>query len=389
MTFRPGAGLGAIRRDPEGRGFIFEARWILLLFGTTRAALVLIGVVSRQLLAPLRLEPYPWNYSKSLWLSIWGVWDSGWYLDIAAFGYSATQRTDPDTLHQANYAFFPLYPLSMRALGPLVGGPFNAGLVISNLCLLAGCFALLRLVELDHDTATARRAVKFLILVPTGFILSGVFSESLFLALAISAFLFVRLDRLPLAGAAGFLASLTRPVGVLLVLALALAYWRGRRAARRPIPARAAWLALAPLGLAAFAGFNYALTGNALAFARIQASWRPSFDSPLKVLATGLGSADVPTCFSAWMTLVAVLLLAVFARRLGLAYFVLGLLLILVPLSGGLTSMPRYLLAVFPIPILLAQLGVRKSLDEALTVGLALLQGFLMVFWANGFKLVV
>jgi hypothetical protein len=248
---------------------------------------------------------------------------------------------------------------------------------------------LLRLVELDHDTATARRAVKFLLLFPTGFILSGVFSESLFLALAMAAFLFVRLDRLPLAGAAGFLASLTRPVGVLLVLALALAYWRSQRAARRPVSARVAWLALAPLGLAVFAGFNGALTGNALAFARIQAAWRPSFDSPLKVLVKGLGSADVTTCFSAWMTLLAALLLAMFARRLGLAYCVLSFLLIVVPLAGGLTSMPRYLLAVFPVPILLAQLGVRKSLDEALTLGLALLQGFLMVFWANGFKLVV
>ena len=192
-----------------------------------------------------------------------------------------------------------------------------------------------------------------------------------------------------LAGAAGFLASLTRPVGVLLVLPLALDYWRSRREAHRPISTRVAWLGLAPLGLGVFAGFNYALTGNALAFARIQASWRPGFDSPVKVLANGLGSADVPTCFSAWMTLVAALLLAVFARRLGLAYFVLGFALILVPLAGGLYSMPRYLLAVFPIPILLARLGARKSVDEALTLGLALLQGFLMVFWANGFKLVV
>jgi len=389
VTGRSGPGLGAIGRNSEGRSFISKLSWILLLLGTTRAALVLIGVVSRQMLAPLRSEPYPWNYSKSLWLSIWGVWDSGWYLDIATFGYSAAHRTNPETLHQANYAFFPLYPLSMRALGPLVGGPYNAGLVISNLCLLAACFVLLRLVEIDNDMATARRAVKFLVLFPTAFILSGVFSESMFLALAMSAFLFVRLDRLPLAGAAGFLASLTRPVGVLLVVGLVLVYWRGQQAARRPFTARVLWLALAPLGLAAFAGYNHVLTGDALAFTHIQAAWRSGFGSPLKVLASGLGGADAPACLSAWMTLVAALLVVVFARRLGVAYTVISLLLILVPLAGGLHSMPRYLLAVFPIPILLARLGVRKSFDEALTIGLALLQGFLMVFWANGFKLVV
>ena len=93
--------------------------------------------------------------------------------------------------------------------------------------------------------------------------------------------------------------------------------------------------------------------------------------------------------FSAWMTLAAIALLVAGARRLGLAYSVLSLLFVLVPLATGLNSMPRYLLAVFPIPILLARLGERRRVDEILTAGLALLQGFLMVFWANGFKLVV
>jgi hypothetical protein len=89
------------------------------------------------------------------------------------------------------------------------------------------------------------------------------------------------------------------------------------------------------------------------------------------------------------MTLAAVLLLVAFVRRVGLAYSVLSFFFILLPLAAGLQSVPRYLLAVFPIPILLARLGERRRVDEILTAGLALLQGFLMVFWANGFKLVV
>jgi hypothetical protein len=378
------------RIGPEGpRSTWSELGETLLLLAATRFALLVIGLVSRALLAPLRTEPYPWNYSKSLWLAIWGVWDSGWYLDIARFGYSAAERTDPAIFNQANYAFFPLYPLTMRALSPLVGGPFNAGLIVSNVCLVASCFALRRLATLDHGPAVAGRAVRYLILFPTAFILSGAFSESMFLALSLAAFLFVRRDRPLLAGAAGYLAALTRPVGVLLVVPLAFAYWKERRDRRQPLPLRAGWLALVPLGLATFAAYNYVLTGHALAFARIQTSWGHTLGSPLTVLVRGLGEADITTRFSAWMTLAAIALLVAGARRLGLAYSVLSLLLLLVPLATGLVSMPRYLLAVFPIPILLARLGERRSVDEILTVTLALVQGFLMVFWANGFKLVV
>ena len=93
--------------------------------------------------------------------------------------------------------------------------------------------------------------------------------------------------------------------------------------------------------------------------------------------------------FSAWMTLLAIALLVAGSRKLGLAYGVLSLFFIAVPLATGLNSMPRFLLAVFPVPILLARLGERRRVDEVLTASLALLQGFLMVFWANGFKLVV
>jgi hypothetical protein len=380
--------------QPPGGVESQRSRWselgeTLLLLAATRAILLLIGLVSRALLAPLRTEPYPWNYSKSLGLAIWGVWDSGWYLDIAQFGYSAAGRTDPAILNQANYAFFPLYPLTMRLLGPLVGGPFNAGLIVSNICLVAACFALRRLAAFDYGPEVAGRAVRYLILLPTAFIFSGVFSESMFLALTLVAFLAVRRDRLFLAGVAGYLAALTRPVGVFLVLPLALAYWKERRDRRQPLEFRGAWLALVPLGLATFAAYNYVLAGNALAFVRIQTSWGHTFHTPLTVLARGLGDAEVNARFSAWMTLAAVLLLVAFVRRVGLAYSLLSFFFILLPLAAGLQSMPRYLLAVFPIPILLARLGERRRVDEILTAGLALLQGFLMVFWANGFKLVV
>jgi hypothetical protein len=366
-----------------------DSAYILLLLLASRVILTVIGVISRLLLLPLRTEPYPWNYSKSLWLAIWGVWDSGWYLDVAKFGYSSALRQDPEILNQANYAFFPLYPVLMRVLGPLVGGPFNAGLVISNVSLFVTCLVLIRLVRLDFDALTARRAAKYLLLFPTGFILSGVFSESLFLALTVSSFYLLRKERLLAAGAIGFLASLTRSVGVLLILPLAIEYWRERRSQSRPIEIRAAFLFLAPLGLAVFSAYNFVLTGNALAFARIQSSWGRMLHSPITVLADGLRDPDINSRFAAWFTLVAVVSLVAFAKRIGVAYLVLSLGLIAVPLCTGLNSMPRFLLAAFPLPLLMAATAKDPPVDDALTLMAALLQGSLMIFWATGFKLIV
>lgn len=387
MSESPGSSLG--EHEPDRPSPARDLLYVLMLLFVTRAFLALIGAGSRALLGPLRTDPYPWNYAKSVWLSIWGVWDSGWYLDIAKFGYSSALRQDPAILNQANYAFFPLYPLTMRALAPLLGGPFIAGIAVSSLGLIVTCLVLIRLVALDHDALTARRAAKYVVLFPTGFILTGVFSESLFLALAVSAFYLVRKDRLLAAGIAGFFASLTRPVGFLLVLPLMAEYWRQRRSSSRRPEIRAAFLLLVPLGLVCYAAYNFALTGDALAFARIQSSWGRALRSPIELIGSGLAGPDLGMRLAASMTVAALAAVVVFARRIGAPYALLSLLLILVPLSTGLQSMPRYLLVVFPLPILAATLTRNRSVDEAATTACALLQGALMVFWANGFSLVI
>ena len=101
----------------------------------------------------------------------------------------------------------------------------------------------------------------------------------------------------------------------------------------------------------------------------------------------GLGDADVVTRFSAWLTLAALLLLGVFVRRMGLAYSVLSVFFILVPFAAA-ASMPRYLLASFRFRCS-SRGWAGAGASTKSSVGLALLQGFLMVFWANKFKLVV
>ena len=91
-------------------------------------------------------------------------------------------------------------------------GHYVAAGVVVALSAAAAAFALLRrLTALELGEDTARRATVLLALFPLSFFLQAVYSESLFLALAVGAFYAARTERWPLAAAATALAFLTRP----------------------------------------------------------------------------------------------------------------------------------------------------------------------------------
>ncbi len=354
----------------------------------TRIAITLIGVISSLILSPR--YPKPEHFSNHVWLDIWGVWDTGWYMSIAKNGYCATVSTQPDIVNQANYAFFPLYPMLMKILGAVVGDPFLAGIIISNIALLAGCFYLYRLALMDSDEPTALDSVKYLLIFPTAFILSSVFTESLFLVLLAASFYYARKGNWLAAGTLGFFLALTRSLGVLMVIPLAYEYLRTNKTFRRDF----CFLFLIPLGTAVFAVYNYFLTGDFLAFAHVQAAWGHRLFNPFRVLWDGLFSTKLfnarsHAIFSAGYTIVVLALFIIFPGRIRFSYWLTGIILIFIPLCSGLQSLPRYILVIFPLYILLAQISRRGYINQAITIILAILQGFLMVFWSIGSPLII
>ncbi len=389
---------------PVGRGGIarfreripVEIRFILLMFLATRASLMLIGVLARPIIQPLLGAKSLINFYPHLWLDIWGVYDTRWYLDIAQNGYSTKLIGE---FHATNFAFFPAYPFLMKSLGILVGSPYVAGLMVSNVCLLITCVALYHLARLDYDAPTALGAVKYLFLFPTAFIYSAVLSESLFVALLVGCFYFARTDRWLAVGTTGFALALARPLGVIAVIPLLLEYairaqWNPKR-----VKYDIVFLFLIPAGLAAFAAYNYGVTGDPLAFVHIQARWYKQPTNPLHVLVDGLAIGDAFQApfiffhFGAYFSIAAIVLLAVSYRGIRLSYWMMGMGLLLLPLATGttaLTSMPRFALVVFPLYVILARVAAaRPDLDQMMTVGLALFQGGLMAFWSNGVRFVI
>ena len=115
-----------------------------------------------------------------------------------------------------------------------------------------------------------------------------------------------------------------------------------------------------------------------------------SIEEPALVLWEGVTSTNVSDMVSGYIALICLILLLLSFRRIGVSYWVYSLYSLAVPLSSGMVvSMPRYSLAAFPLFIALAKVSGNHRVDQALTVSLALVQGFFMVFWCNQFPLIV
>lgn len=366
---------------------------LLALFVVTRVALTVVGLVSRELVPGPVLRPRPVGvgatFSSFSFLDLWGEWDSSWYLSIARDGYRAV----PIEGAGANYGFFPLYPLLSRWVGAPFGSPFIGGLIVSNAAFLVACAFLYRLVALDDDEATARRAVKYLFAAPVAFLFSAMLSESLYLALVIMCFYFGRIERWETVGVLGFLLALSRGPGVFAIVPLLWMYLEQRGFSLRRSRPDVLWLALLPTGLGIFMWFSWELTGDSLSFAHIQVSaWGHRLQEPASALWRAASADDVLTRFNAWYMVGVVALTVAFLRRFGTTYALFVVISVLTLLAYGVPweSMTRYTVVIFPLYVAAARFTRgRPGLDQAVLIASAVLQGFLMSQWANNTLLVI
>lgn len=171
------------------------------------------------------------------------AWDSEYYLSIAVGGYddprsphftSQHPETDPFQSLSRNYAFFPFYPLMIRLLSfPLrifgmnpIATATLAGVIISAIGTLVGMLALYNLTLDILDEESAWRAVFYLLIFPTSFFLLQVYTEGLFIGLAFACLVIAKRRRWELAALLGIAATMTRAVGVLLVIPLLITWFR-------------------------------------------------------------------------------------------------------------------------------------------------------------------
>ena len=379
-------------------------RSVVIPFAATRLMLVLVGVLSLHLMgSPLpqggwwELGPdgssvgvsdRPLSTERAL-VNIWARWDAGWYFQIAKQGYMYQAG------QQSNTAFFPLYPMLMRALHFFSGTDsdaswFACGIVVSNAALLAGLAALFALVRFEFDEETARRAVWYVLLFPTTLFFSAVYTESLFFALTVASIYCARRGRWWLAGLAGAGAALTRSPGFVIVAPLAFEYMAQRGWRWREIRADVLSLLLVPLAFGSHLLFLKWQVGNAMATRDAQLSWggripAPSwfgdalyrfFQQPIVVHNGNHSIIDFT------FTMIFLGLVVACFVKLRPTYAVFAAATFLFTTSWGtFGSMSRYVLIIFPAFIVLALAGRNSSFDRAyLAIGAGLASFFMVLF---------
>jgi hypothetical protein len=364
----------------------------LSLFIFTRLALTIIGIYSKETQLAFNVKPLnlpEWQLSNSKTANIWSRWDTNIYLDVSLRGYSIEENE----WGMANYAFFPAYPMLVRLMATLTNTKtysYYDALIISNLAFIGSSILLYKLAKKDSDEKEALRAVKYLYLLPVSFLFSSALTESLFLFLLLLTFYFAREKKWALGGIAGFFLALTRPVGVLVFIPLVAEYLDTMDGKINILAklARLAWTLLVPIGFLLFAYFVYNLTGNSLSLVTAQNAWgRFFFVNPIFLFAKILLFLDYSNYFSAFVSSYSFVILALLIsnfNKIRPSYWILGMLLMLVPMSTGLQSILRLTLPIFPIYLILARVSKREWLDQTLTITLALIQGALMIAWVAG-----
>ncbi len=296
------------------------------------------------------------------------MWDGERYQTIAEQGYPRplplAEDGEPD---QSEWAFFPAYPLLVRAAMALTGTGFrDAAPVVSLLCGCAAAVLVHALFRRRAGRAQALLGVAVLGVFPTAPVLQYSYSEALCL-LALAASLYTLTTRrydwcLPAVAVLG----LTRPIGLpfaLVVGAHLLVRWRNRR--DDPFPARemARVVLVGAVGVVAALLMPVAtgvVAGRADGYTAVQVAWRVQdqmeYFTPWAWMADYVfGQGRGTIVLIVLVVLVVSILASHAARGLGVemwswcAAYALYLAAVLDPF----TSLPRFLLLFFPLALAL------------------------------------
>ncbi|MFJ7204984.1 mannosyltransferase family protein [Streptomyces sp. NPDC098789] len=207
-------------------------------------------------------------------------WDWHHYLHIARDGYFPGHAGPWQSGWDNREAFFPGFPLLLRAVHTVVPHWTACGLLIS---FVAGGVAVLALARIARSylpgTPADRRTVLFFLLSPCAVFLAAGYTEALFLAFALPAWLAAQRRDWPLAATLTALATTVRVSGLFLAAAVVLHFAVTARS--RPQWRALPWLALPALPVAVHTCYLYERTGDWMAWNHAeQRGWDRTFHAP-------------------------------------------------------------------------------------------------------------
>jgi hypothetical protein len=340
------------------------------------------------------LEPWP-GTPLGLVSGVFTQWDGRWYIEIVRNGYPRSIPPDITFLQdEARAAFFPLYPTLVRALDRVLpAGDTLVALGLNVLLGVAGMVLVGHLARRLYDNDVAERAMVLFAVFPGSFVLSYAYAEALLIVLAALCLWFLLDERWLLAGVAAALATATRPNGIALCAACAVAAFIA-------IKRRRDWWSLvapllAPIGFVSFQLFLNTHADERWPWFRVQReAWREGTSFGATALSNTFSffthplASPTDALTAASMAALLLGLWCLYRKPLPwpmVAYIAVIVALMLVPAT--VTARPRFLFTAFPLFISAAAWWPRRDRavwDLMLVTCGAGLAGLTALYGVNG-----
>jgi hypothetical protein len=363
------------------------SRICLLVGAGVRAAQITVD-------AGENLEPSPGS-PVSLVTGVFTQWDGRWYLEIVRSGYPRSIPPDITFFQdEARAAFFPLYPTLVRTVDRVLpGGDSLAALGVNVVLGILGMILVGHLARRLYDNDVAERAMVLFAVFPGSFVLSYAYAEALLIVLAALCLWFLLDERWLLAGVTAALATATRPNGIALVAACAVA-------ALIAVKRRRDWTSLiapvlAPIGFVVFQLWLNTHADERWPWFRVQReAWREGTSFGATALSNTLSFLSHPIASptdALTAASMAALLLGLWCLTRKpvpwpmVAYI--GVVVALMLLPATVTARPRFLFTAFPLFISAAAWWPRRDRavwDLVLVTCGAGLAGLTALYGVNG-----
>jgi len=287
----------------------------------------------------------------------WANFDGVHYLMLAKDGY----------VYGLTQAFFPGYFILIRIVNFLLHNYLISALLISHICFILSLAVFYKLLRIDYSDKVAKRAIIFVSLFPTSFYFLAAYTESLFLLLLLLSFYYLRKVNLKEVGLWGIGLSFSRIIGIFIVPSILLELKNNKTNINWK---KIFWILLPSLGLLAYMFYLWVKFEDPFLFAHVQSGFGAGRETGKLVLLYQViwryvkmiftVDKNNPIYFTFWLEMLASLyaiglLIWGYIKKVRPSYLLFSFLSFLLPtLTGTFSSMPRYILVLFPIYIVLA-----------------------------------
>ena len=290
-------------------------------------------------------------------LDVLTSWDGAWYMSIVNKGYPRTIQPNVtfDVL-DARAAFFPAYPMLVRACNYVIpGGAVTTALLVNFILGAAAVLLLGVMARRLYGIEIAEKSMIVMALFPGSLVLSLAYSEALLITVAAGCLLCLMDERWLWAGVLAAIGTAARPNGIALVAACAVASFIAIRTRRD-------WwslvsVAMAPIGFFGFQLFLTHQTGESGVWFRVQSeAWKEGTSFGMTAIRNTVDAFAHPltsptdTITAASMVVLAFLMYVLWRYRLPwpvIAYCAGIVVLMITP--STVTARPRFILTAFPL----------------------------------------